>query len=95
MVERVCGHRVITSIRDIPAMRFLDRIRQSPEFIQFLAEMKAENDRYRHEFSDERSPAPAGVATASRHVGQGSAREPSGALKRCPDRPQRHHDDRR
>ena len=30
---------------------FLDRIRQSPEFIQFLAEMKAENDRYRHEFS--------------------------------------------
>jgi len=30
---------------------FLDRIRQSPEFIQFVAEMKAENDRYRHEFS--------------------------------------------
>ena len=30
---------------------FLDRIRQSHEFIQFLAEMKAENDRYRHEFS--------------------------------------------
>jgi TolB-like protein len=30
---------------------WLDRIRQSPEFIQFLAEMKAENDRYRHEFS--------------------------------------------
>jgi serine/threonine protein kinase/TolB-like protein len=30
---------------------FLDRIRQSPEFIQFLADMKAENDRYRHEFS--------------------------------------------
>jgi serine/threonine-protein kinase len=30
---------------------FLDRIRQSPEFIQFLAEMKAENDRYRAEFS--------------------------------------------
>jgi serine/threonine-protein kinase len=30
---------------------FLDRIRQSPEFIHFLAEMKAENDRYRHEFS--------------------------------------------
>jgi eukaryotic-like serine/threonine-protein kinase len=30
---------------------FLDRIRQSPEFIQFLAEMKAENDRYRREFS--------------------------------------------
>ena len=29
----------------------LDRIRQSPEFIQFLAEMKAENDRYRREFS--------------------------------------------
>ncbi len=30
---------------------FLNRIRQAPEFIQFLAEMKAENDRYRHEFS--------------------------------------------
>jgi TolB-like protein len=30
---------------------FLGRIRQSPEFIQFLAEMKAENDRYRQEFS--------------------------------------------
>ena len=30
---------------------FLKRIQQSPEFIQFLAEMKAENDRYRHEFS--------------------------------------------
>ena len=30
---------------------FLNRIRQSPEFIRFLAEMKAENDRYRHEFS--------------------------------------------
>jgi len=30
---------------------FLDRIRQAPEFIQFVAEMKAENDRYRHEFS--------------------------------------------
>jgi hypothetical protein len=29
----------------------LDRIRQSPEFIQFVAEMKAENDRYRREFS--------------------------------------------
>ena len=31
--------------------RFLDRIRQSPEFVQFLADMKAENDRYRQEFS--------------------------------------------
>jgi eukaryotic-like serine/threonine-protein kinase len=30
---------------------YLNRIRQSPEFIQFLAEMKAEHDRYRHEFS--------------------------------------------
>ncbi len=30
---------------------FLDRIRQSPEFIPFLAEMKAENERYRREFS--------------------------------------------
>jgi len=31
--------------------KFLDRIRQSPEFIQFLADMKAENDKYRREFS--------------------------------------------
>ena len=30
---------------------FLNRIRQSPEFIQFLGEMKTENDRYRREFS--------------------------------------------
>jgi serine/threonine-protein kinase len=30
---------------------YLNRIRQAPEFIQFLAEMKAENDRYRREFS--------------------------------------------
>jgi hypothetical protein len=29
----------------------LARIRHSPDFIRFLAEMKAENDRYRHEFS--------------------------------------------
>jgi hypothetical protein len=29
----------------------LDRIRHSPEFAQFLADMKAENDRYRREFS--------------------------------------------
>jgi hypothetical protein len=29
----------------------LNRIRDSREFIQFLAEMKAENDRYRREFS--------------------------------------------
>jgi hypothetical protein len=31
--------------------QYLNRIRQAPEFIQFLAEMKAENDRYRREFS--------------------------------------------
>jgi eukaryotic-like serine/threonine-protein kinase len=30
---------------------YLNRIRQSTEFIQFMAEMKAENDKYRHEFS--------------------------------------------
>lgn len=30
---------------------YLNRIRKAPEFIQFLAEMKAENDKYRHEFS--------------------------------------------
>ena len=29
----------------------LNRIRQSPEFVQFLADMKAENERYRREFS--------------------------------------------
>jgi tetratricopeptide (TPR) repeat protein len=30
---------------------YLNKIRQSPEFIRFLAEMKSENDRYRLEFS--------------------------------------------
>jgi tetratricopeptide (TPR) repeat protein len=30
---------------------YLGHIRQAPEFIQFLAEMKAENDRFRREFS--------------------------------------------
>jgi tetratricopeptide (TPR) repeat protein len=30
---------------------YLNRVRQAPEFIQFLAEMKAQNDRYRQEFS--------------------------------------------
>jgi len=35
---------------------FLDRIRQSSEFVQFLAEMKAENDRYRQEFSQSVRP---------------------------------------
>jgi len=29
---------------------YLNRIRRAPEFIQFLAEMKAQNDRYRHKF---------------------------------------------
>jgi DNA-binding winged helix-turn-helix (wHTH) protein/TolB-like protein len=31
---------------------FLDRIRQSPEFIQFLAEQKAQYERFQQEFSD-------------------------------------------
>ena len=30
---------------------YLNRVRQAPDFIQFLAEMRAQNDRYRHEFS--------------------------------------------
>ncbi len=30
---------------------FLNRIRQTPEFIQFMAEMKAQNERYRREFA--------------------------------------------
>jgi len=30
---------------------YLNRIRKAPEFIQFMAEMKAENEKYRHEFS--------------------------------------------
>jgi serine/threonine-protein kinase len=30
---------------------YLNRIRQAPEFIQFMAEMKAQHDRYRREFS--------------------------------------------
>jgi len=29
---------------------FLDRIRQSPEFIQFMAEQKAQWEKYRQEF---------------------------------------------
>jgi hypothetical protein len=29
----------------------LDRVRQSPEFTRFLDDMKAENARYRREFS--------------------------------------------
>ncbi|HYJ92616.1 MAG TPA: hypothetical protein VEV84_15005, partial [Pyrinomonadaceae bacterium] len=32
---------------------FLDRIRQSPEFIQFLAEQKAQHDRFQREFGEE------------------------------------------
>src|SRR3989442_15801991 len=31
---------------------FLNRIRQAPEFIQFMAEMKAQNERYRREFGE-------------------------------------------
>jgi hypothetical protein len=30
----------------------LDRIRQAPEFIPFMAEMKAQNERYEREFGD-------------------------------------------
>lgn len=30
--------------------RYLDRIRQAPEFIQFMADMKAQNESYRREF---------------------------------------------
>ncbi len=30
---------------------YLNRIRQTPEFIQFMAEMKAQNERYRREFA--------------------------------------------
>jgi len=30
---------------------YLNRIRQAPEFIWFMAEMKAQNERYRHEFA--------------------------------------------
>jgi tRNA G10 N-methylase Trm11 len=31
--------------------KLLERIRQSPEFARFLAEMKVENEKYRREFS--------------------------------------------
>ena len=34
-------------VRDV----YLNRIRQALEFVRFLADMKAENDRYRREFS--------------------------------------------
>ena len=29
---------------------YLSRIRQAPEFIKFMAEMKAQNEKYRREF---------------------------------------------
>jgi serine/threonine protein kinase len=31
---------------------YLNRIRQVPEFIQFMAEMRAQNERYRREFGE-------------------------------------------
>ena len=31
---------------------YLNRIRQAPEFIQFMGEMKAQNERYRREFGE-------------------------------------------
>ena len=31
---------------------YLNRIRQAPEFLQFMAEMKAQNERYRREFGE-------------------------------------------
>ena len=31
---------------------YLNRIRQAPEFIKFMAEMKAQNERYRREFGE-------------------------------------------
>jgi tetratricopeptide (TPR) repeat protein len=33
---------------------YLNRIRQSPEFVQFVAEMKTEHDTYRRDFSERR-----------------------------------------
>lgn len=35
---------------------YLNRIRQAPEFIQFMAEMKAQNERYRSEFGEGAAP---------------------------------------
>jgi tetratricopeptide (TPR) repeat protein len=35
---------------------FLDRIRQAPEFRQFMAEMKTQNDRYQREFAQRATP---------------------------------------
>jgi len=32
---------------------FLDRIRQAPQFVQFMAEMKAQNERFRREFGED------------------------------------------
>jgi hypothetical protein len=31
---------------------YLNRIKQAPEFIQFMSEMKAQNERYRREFGE-------------------------------------------
>jgi serine/threonine protein kinase len=35
---------------------YLNRIRQAPEFIQFIAEMKAQNEKYRREFGGSAAP---------------------------------------
>jgi TolB-like protein len=45
---------VATGFRSYPLFErdaFLNRIRQAPEFIQFMAEMKTQNERYKREFS--------------------------------------------
>jgi len=45
---------VATGFSDYPLFErdpFLDRIRQSPKFIQFMAEMKEQNERYKREFA--------------------------------------------
>ena len=34
---------------------YLNRIRQAPEFVQFMTEMKAQNERYKHEFGEGRN----------------------------------------
>jgi hypothetical protein len=45
---------VATGFRCYPLFErdaFLNSIRQAPEFIQFMAEMKAQHERYKREFS--------------------------------------------
>jgi hypothetical protein len=50
--ERVKGNcrDGLSKLSTLRARSFLDRIRQSPEFIEFMSEQKAQWEKYRQEF---------------------------------------------